>query len=177
MSRYPRLPQALLALLESGPWTGTPTELYAALEPYRAEPWPASAVSLSLWLRNHGGVYGIRAEGHHTGERRLLRLARAPNGLGTGGFLGNTAQYRAVSLCFTSWDALEAALPALVQSAAPGELYTLAVQVTPDLRLGRAIEARYLALATREWAGQFPAPLGLWLLPGCVSLGEWSPPE
>jgi len=81
MSRYPHLPEALHQLLESGPWTGTPTELYATLEPHRQGAWPSNPVALSLWLRNHAGRYGISAEYHHTGECRLLRLARCTNGL------------------------------------------------------------------------------------------------
>jgi len=169
MSRYPHLPEALHQLLEAGSWTGTPTELYAALEPYRQEPWPSNPVALSLWLRNRAERFGIAAEHHHTGEHRLLRLARRPNGLEPSAQARPSETYR-----FSLWAELEQALPELVQSA---ELVTLVVVVRPDFRLGKTIEARYLPLAAREWAAQFPSPLALWLVRGCVSLAEWSPSD
>lgn len=174
MSRYPALPEALHRLLEAGPWSGTPSQLYESLEPYRREPWPPSPAALSLWLRNHGKRFGIEAEHHHTGERRLLRLARCSNGLTGAGANERIETYRTV---FASWPALEQNLPALVQSAAPGELYTLAVQATPDLRLGWVLEAGSLRRAVRDWSAQFPSPLAVWLVRGAVSLTSWDPPE
>ncbi|GIW31053.1 MAG: hypothetical protein KatS3mg071_1227 [Meiothermus sp.] len=91
MTRYPHLPRAVLRLLEAGPWEGTPTSLYSDLEAHRVEPWPANPVSLSLWLKHHALEHGIQVDFHHTGERRVLRLARGANGLGGGGVLQHCA--------------------------------------------------------------------------------------
>lgn len=184
MTRYPHLPTALHQLLErvGGVWVGTPTELYAALEPYRAEPWPSSAVSLSLWLRNHGEAHNIVAVSHHTGERRLLRLGRVSNGLGTGYGLLDNGQFRnnfenrfdTVSKPFrsVSWPELEAALPRLVHTT---ELVTLVLEL-PQGRYARVLEPRYLEQTVREWSARYPDPLTVWLVPGAVSLTEWQPP-
>ena len=120
--RYPHLPAALLGLLEVSPWEGTPTELYIALEPYRVEPWPANPVSLSLWLKHHAEVHGIQVEAHHTGERRLLRLARVANGLEGTTMPAHTAAFWS----FPTWEALREGLPE-VFDAHPSEMtFTLA---------------------------------------------------
>jgi len=158
MTRYPHLPPALLTLLEAGPWQGTPTELYAALEPHRVDPWPANPVSLSLWLKHHAREHGIQVDFHHTGERRVLRLARGANGLGGEGISQHNETEPAHTGSFWSfptWPALLEALPGVLEV---GEsYYTLAFDLGVS-RISRTVPASWLPLVLREWAAQYPQP-------------------
>lgn len=174
MRRYPYLPEALYQLLESGSWSGTPAELHAALEPHRAEPWPANPQALGMWLKYHALHFGIEVEHHHTGEHRLLRLGRASNNLAPSGEAEGNDAYRN-SFCFASWPALEQALHRLALHQ--GEVYTLIVQAREDLRLAWPCEAGSLPQVVRDLAARYPSPLRLWLAPGAHSLTEWSPLE
>jgi len=127
--RYPHLPAALLRLLEVTPWEGTPTELYRELEPYRVEPWPANPVSLSLWLKHHAKAHGIQVEAHHTGERRLLRLARVGNGLEGASepeHSGTIPAHSGVFWSFPTWEALREGLPEVFDSHPSEMTFTLA---------------------------------------------------
>ena len=118
-----------------------------------------------MWLRYHGPKHHLEVEAWHDGTQRLLRVQRASNNLEPRAGVPHSATYR-----YSSWALLEQALPELVHSA---ERVTLVVVVRPDLRLGWPLETRYLPLATREWSARYPAPLGLWLVRGWVSLAEW----
>lgn len=149
MTRYPHLPPAVLRLLEAEPWQGTPTELFAALEPYRVEIWPANPVSLSLWLKHHAGRHGITVTRRHTGERRLLRLERGANGLQ--GVEEST--HTAAAWCFSTWPKLEAALPGILEVVS-GEV-TLAFDIGRG-RVSQAVPITWLPLVVGRWAAQFP---------------------
>jgi len=168
--RYPHLPAALLRLLEAGPWEGTPTELYAALEPCRVEPWPANPVSLSLWLKHHAKVHGIQVEAHHTGECRVLRLARVANGLEdasepehSGTIQPNTAAFWS----FPTWEALREALPGVLE-AVKGEAYvTLAFDLGVS-RTSQTVPTGWLSQVVERWAAQYPQAREVRVWPGAV---------
>jgi hypothetical protein len=167
--RYPHLPAALLGLLEAGPWEGTPTELYIALEPYRVEPWPANPVSLSLWLKHHAEAHGIQVEAHHTGERRVLCLARVANGLKgasepehSGTIPPNTAAFWS----FPTWEALLEALPRLEESES---YYTLAFDLGSS-RTAQTIPVGWLGRVVESWAAQFPQAREVRVYPGAVEV-------
>ncbi|KZK16064.1 hypothetical protein A3962_07825 [Meiothermus taiwanensis] len=146
--RYPHLPAALLGLLEVGAWQGTSTELYRELEPYRVEPWPANPVALSLWLKHHAEAHGIQVEAHHTGERRVLRLARVANGLDSATIPPDNAAFWS----FPTWAALLEALP-LEQERL--EEVTLIVDLRSS-RIAQTIPAGWLFQVAERWAAQFP---------------------
>jgi len=173
--RYPHLPRAVLRLLEAGPWEGTPTSLYSDLEPHRVEPWPANPVSLSLWLKHHAREHGIQVDFHHTGERRVLRLARGANGLGGGGVLQHCATisehnetestHSGVFWSFPTWAALLEALPGVLEA---GEsCYTLAFDLGVS-RIGQTVPASWLPQVVERWAAQYPHPREARVYPGGV---------
>lgn len=147
-ANYPRLPDALHRLLSShgGVWEGTPTELYEALEPYRAGPWPSSPVSLSLWLHNHGKMHGLEVEARHTGKVRLLRLARRSNGL--------EQEAAARDVATLSWDDIAQALA----GAPPVALMTLIVEPQEGVRIIIPHEARFLLEGLPYWRALYPNP-------------------
>lgn len=192
--RYPHLPPALLGLLEPGPltviglqsesrtyvWQGTPTELYAALEPHRVDPWPANPVSLSLWLKHHAREHGIQVDFHHTGERRVLRLERGANGLKgatipahSGTIPPNTAAFWS----FPTWAALLETLPLEGKHL---EEVTLAFDLGSS-RTAQTIPAGWLGRVVERWALQFPHAFEVRVYPGAVEgstvwpLGKRSP--
>jgi len=167
--RYPHLPPALLRLLEVSPWEGTPTELYTALEPYRVEPWPANPVSLSLWLKHHAEAHGVQVEAHHTGERRVLRLARGANGFGGEGISqhsGTIPPHTAAFWSFPTWGALLEALPRLEESES---YYTLAFDLG-TCRIGQTVPQGLLPFVAERWAAQFPQPREVRAYPGAVEV-------
>ncbi|ADH63466.1 hypothetical protein Mesil_1576 [Allomeiothermus silvanus DSM 9946] len=160
-SRFPHLPATLHRLLEAGPWQGTPTELYAALEPHRVEPWPANPASLSLWMKHHAGTHGVSVEAHHTGERRVLRLARAANGLDSATIPPDNAAFWS----FPTWLALLEALPRLEGS---GEV-TLAFDLGSS-RIAQTIPTGWLFQVVGRWAAQFPQAREVRVYPGAVEV-------
>jgi hypothetical protein len=172
MSRYPHLPAALLGLLEAGPWEGTPTGLYIALEPYRVEPWPANPVSLSLWLKHHAEAHGVQVEAHHTGERRVLRLARGANGLKgasepehSGTISPNTAAFWS----FPTWEALREALPGVLEAVKGEEYVTLAFDLGVS-RISQTVPTGRLSQVVERWAAQYPQPREVRAYPGAVDV-------
>ncbi|PZA06101.1 hypothetical protein DNA98_15120 [Meiothermus sp. Pnk-1] len=84
-------------MLEAGPWTGTPRDLWKALEGYRQEPWPANPVALSLWLRHHAHRHGLGVTLGHNGEHRFVRLARVSNGLVPNPVSAHSAAFRKIA--------------------------------------------------------------------------------
>ncbi len=160
MNRYPHLPPALHTLLEAGPWEGTPTELYATLEPHRVEPWPTSPVSLSLWLKHHAREHSINVEARHTGERRVLRLERESNGL-----VGEPqSTHTGAFWSFPTWAALLEALP-------PEQKHLEEVTLAFDLgssRTAQTIPAGWLFQVAERWAAQFPHAREVRVYPGAV---------
>jgi hypothetical protein len=170
--RYPHLPAALLGLLEASPWEGTPTELYAALEPYRVEPWPANPVALSLWLKHHAEAHGVQVEAHHTGERRLLRLARGANGLGGASepaHSGAIPPHTAAFWGFPTWGALREGLPGVLE-AVKGEAYvTLAFDLGVS-RISQTVPTGWLSQVAERWAAQYPQPREVRVWPGAVDV-------
>ncbi|WP_241768748.1 hypothetical protein [Meiothermus taiwanensis] len=159
--RYPHLPAALLGLLEVGAWQGTSTELYRELEPYRVEPWPANPVALSLWLKHHAEAHGIQVEAHHTGERRVLRLARVANGLDSATIPPDNAAFWS----FPTWLALLEALPRLEGS---GEV-TLAFDLEVS-RISQTVPTGWLPQVVERWAAQYPQPREVRVYPGAVEV-------
>jgi len=170
--RYPHLPAALLGLLEVTPWEGTPTELYIALEPYRVEPWPANPVALSLWLKHHAKAHGIQVEAHHTGERRVLRLARVANGLEGASepeHSGTIHTDTAAFWSFPTWEALREALPGVLE-AVKGEAYaTLAFDLGVS-RTSQTVPTGWLSQAVERWAAKCPQPREVRVWPGAVEV-------
>ncbi|GIW28756.1 MAG: hypothetical protein KatS3mg070_2119 [Meiothermus sp.] len=154
--RYPHLPAALLGMLEVGAWQGTPTELFAALEPHRVDPWPANPVALSLWLKHHAKAHGVQVEALHTGEHRLLRLVRESNGL-VGATIpahsGTIPPHTAAFWSFPTWGALLEALPGALEGVS-GEV-TLAFDIGRG-RVSQAVPITWLPGAVGRWAAQFP---------------------
>lgn len=155
-ANYPRLPDALHRLLadHGGVWTGTPTELYEALEAYRAGAWPSGPVGLSLWLQNHGKMHGLEVEARHTGKARLLRLTRPSNGL------EREAAERDVAKL--SWDDIAQALA----GAPPSAPMTLIVEPREGVRIIIPHEARFLLEALPRWRALYPKPHRLELTEG-----------
>jgi hypothetical protein len=172
MTRYPHLPPALLGLLEASPWEGTPTELYAALEPYRVEPWPANPVSLSLWLKHHAKAHGVQVEAHHTGERRVLRLARGANGL-KGATIpkhsGTIPPHTAAFWSFPTWGALLEGLPGVLEAVKGEEYVTLAFDLEVS-RISQTVPWRELSQVVERWAAQFPQAREVRVYPGAVDV-------
>ncbi|WP_245575209.1 hypothetical protein [Meiothermus rufus] len=168
--RYPHLPGALHRLLEAGPWQGTPTELYATLEAHRVEPWPANPVSLSLWLKHHAKAHGVQVEAHHTGERRVLRLARGANGL-KGATIpahsGTIPPHTAAFWSFPTWAALLETLPRLEGKHL--EEVTLAFDLGSS-RTAQTIPAGWLPQVVERWAAQYPQPREVRVYPGVVEV-------
>jgi len=161
--KYPHLPQALHRLLEAGPWEGTAAELYEALEG-RQEPWPANPVALALWLKHHAGEHGITLERRHTGERRLLRVARKANGLKGEGITQHSDTFWA----FAGWGELEEALPAILQGVHPRDTYTLAYrwQNARHSRVAMAFELAAIIRDRKLWH----TPATVLLLRGAVDI-------
>lgn len=183
MSRYPNqppaLPGALHRLLEAGPWQGTPTELYAALEPYRVEPWPANPVSLSLWLKHHARGHGIQVDFHHTGERRLLRLVRESNGL-KGATIpahsGTIPPHTAAFWSFPTWGALLEALPAVFDSHPSEITFTLAYRY-PNWQSARVVKRFFLESEAAEDSLRYPQVCEVRIYPGEVEVSTVWPLE
>ena len=170
--RYPHLPAALLGLLEVSPWEGTPTELYAALEPYRVEPWPANPVSLSLWLKHHAKAHGVQVEAHHTGERRVLRLARVANGLEDASEPEHSETIPAhsgVFWSFPTWGALREALPGVLEAVKGEEYVTLAFDLGVS-RTSQTVPTGWLSQVVERWAAQYPQPREVRVYPGAVDV-------
>jgi hypothetical protein len=177
--RYPHLPPALLRLLEVSPWEGTSTELYIALEPYRVEPWPANPVALSLWLKHHAKAHGIQVEAHHTGERRVLCLARVANGLKgatipahSGTIPPNTAAFWS----FPTWGALLEGLPAVFDSHPSEITFTLAYRY-PNWQSARAVTRFFLESEAVGVSLRFPQVLEVRIYPGEVDIATVWPME
>jgi hypothetical protein len=170
--RYPHLPAALLQLLEASPWEGTPTELYRELEPYRVEPWPANPVSLSLWLKHHAEVHGIQVEAHHTGERRVLRLARVANrlkGASEPAHSGTIPPNNAAFWSFPTWGALREALPGVLEAVKGEEYVTLAFDLGVS-RTSQTVPTGWLSQVLERWAAQFPQAREVRVWPGAVEV-------
>ena len=170
--RYPHLPAALLGLLEVTPWEGTPTELYRELEPYRVEPWPANPVSLSLWLKHHAKAHGIQVEAHHTGEFRVLRLARVANGLEGAGEPEHSETIPAHTAAFWSfptWEALREGLPGVLEAVKGEEYVTLAFDLGVS-RTSQTVPTGWLSQVVERWAAQYPQPREVRVWPGAVDV-------
>ena len=177
--RYPHLPAALLGLLEVGAWQGTSTELYRELEPYRVEPWPANPVALSLWLKHHAEAHGIQVEAHHTGERRVLRLARVANGLKGASepeHSGTIPPHTAAFWSFPTWGALREGLPE-VFDAHPSEMtFTLAYRY-PNWQSARVVKRFFLESEAAEDSLRYPQVCEVRIYPGEVDIATVWPME
>jgi hypothetical protein len=149
--RYPHLPAALLGLLEASPWEGNPTELYRELEPYRVEPWPANPVALSLWLKHHAETHGIQVDSRHTGERRVLCLARVANGLKGATMPAHTPAFWS----FPTWGALREGLPAVFDSHPSEMTFTLAYRY-PNWQSARVVKRFFLESEAAEDSLRYP---------------------
>lgn len=178
-TRYPHLPAALLGLLEAGPWEGTSTELYSALEPHRVEPWPANPVSLSLWLKHHAREHGIQVDFHHTGERRVLRLARGSNGLGGEGISQHSetksghnetkSAHTGAFWSFPTWPALLEGLPAVFDSHPSEITFTLAYRY-PNWQSARVVTRFFLESEVVGVSLHFPQVLEVRIYPAEVDI-------
>jgi hypothetical protein len=111
-------------------------------------------------------------EAHHTGERRVLRLARVANGFGGEGISqhsGTIPPNTAAFWSFPTWGALLEALPGVLE-AVKGEGYvTLAFDLGVS-RISQTVPTGWLSQVVERWAAQFPQAREVRVYPGAVDV-------